>query len=213
MGQKQVRVIAGPTGPTGTFRGVQIFANVTGPTGLYPVWDQINPQQMGTGMAGPTGGRYETVYPVEPVDVAATGTLTFVTNPSNGQTVTIGSRTYTFQDTLTNVDGNVKIAASAAFSLANLFGALNPPFNGGAPGIDYALATTGNTEVTGTGPLSLDPLDLTAVVAGVAGNSIATTTTVTDAEFTAATLTGGEDGSLPAGIIKTVIIPGYTGPA
>jgi len=73
---KQVRVIAGPTGPTGTFRGVRIFANVTGPTGLYPQWGQINPQQMATGTTGPTGSRYETVYPVGPTAYAegATGT-------------------------------------------------------------------------------------------------------------------------------------------
>ncbi len=61
---KKVSVIAGPTGPTGTFEGVRIFANITGPTGLYPQWQQVNGQQMGTGMTGPTGGRYQTVYPV-----------------------------------------------------------------------------------------------------------------------------------------------------
>lgn len=79
MGQKQVRVIAGPTGPTGTFRGVRIFANVTGPTGLYPTWGQLNTQQMGTGMSGPTGARYETVYPVGATAYAEAPTGTFKT--------------------------------------------------------------------------------------------------------------------------------------
>lgn len=63
--QKRVRVLAAATGPTGTMQGVRIVANVTGPSGLFPKWAQINPQQMGTGMAtGPTGGRYETVYAI-----------------------------------------------------------------------------------------------------------------------------------------------------
>ena len=56
MGQKQVRVIAGPTGPTGTFQGVRILSTFTGPTGTFPVWEQL---------AGPTGaGIFETVYPI-----------------------------------------------------------------------------------------------------------------------------------------------------
>jgi len=76
---KQVRVIGGPTGPTGTFQGVRIFANITGPTGLYPQWGQVNPQQMGTGTTGPTGGRYETVYPIGATAYAAARTGTFKT--------------------------------------------------------------------------------------------------------------------------------------
>lgn len=76
---KKVRVIAGPTGPTGTFQGVRIFANITGPTGLYAQWQQVNTQQMGTGMTGPTGGRYETVYPVGATAYAQAPTGTFKT--------------------------------------------------------------------------------------------------------------------------------------
>lgn len=69
--QKLVRVLAAPTGPTGTMEGVRIFANITGPTGLYAKWGQINPQQMGTGMAGPTGARYQTVWEVSGATYAA----------------------------------------------------------------------------------------------------------------------------------------------
>jgi hypothetical protein len=76
---KQVRVIAGPTGPTGTFRGVRIFANITGPTGLYAQWGQLNAQQMATGMTGPTGARYETVYPIGQTAYALAPTGTFET--------------------------------------------------------------------------------------------------------------------------------------
>jgi hypothetical protein len=77
--QKLVRVIAGPTGPTGTFQGVRIFANASGPTGLFPQWGQINPQQMATGTTGPVGGRYETVYPVGATAYAEAPTGTFKT--------------------------------------------------------------------------------------------------------------------------------------
>lgn len=76
---KQVRVLAGPTGPTGTMKGVRIFKNITGPTGLYAQWLQINPQQMATGMTGPTGGRYESVYEITSVQYAAGKTGTWKT--------------------------------------------------------------------------------------------------------------------------------------
>lgn len=85
---KKVRVIAGPTGPTGNFKGVRIFANITGPTGLYAQWQQVNPQQMGTGVgvSGPTGGRYETVYPVGATAYSQGKTGTYQTVIINGFT-------------------------------------------------------------------------------------------------------------------------------
>jgi hypothetical protein len=77
--QKLVRVLAAPTGPTGTMEGVRIFANVTGPSGLFAKWGQINPQQMATGMTGPTGGRYQTVWAVGATAYAQAPTGTFKT--------------------------------------------------------------------------------------------------------------------------------------
>ena len=120
---------------------------------------------------------------------AATGTLTaYISNVSNGDTVTIGTKIYTFQTTLTNVDGNVKIGADRVASLTNLFYAINA--SGGTAGTDYALATTAHTQVTATNPTSLT-IVLTAIKAGFAGNSIATTETSTMLFFGAATLSGG----------------------
>ena len=55
--QKLVRVLAGPTGPTGTIKGVRILAAFTGPTGTFPVWQQVNASQQ----TGPTG-TIESVY-------------------------------------------------------------------------------------------------------------------------------------------------------
>lgn len=63
--QKLVRVLAGPTGPTGTVRGVQILATFTGPTGTFPVWGQVTAAQQ----AGSPTGSFKEVYPV----VGATG--------------------------------------------------------------------------------------------------------------------------------------------
>lgn len=58
--QKLVRVLAGPTGPTGTIQGVHILATFTGPTGTFPVWGQINGAQQA---ASPTG-TFKSVYPL-----------------------------------------------------------------------------------------------------------------------------------------------------
>ena len=58
--QKLVRVLAGPTGPTGTIKGVKILAAFTGPTGTFAVWGQINAAQQAL---SPTG-TFESVYPL-----------------------------------------------------------------------------------------------------------------------------------------------------
>ncbi len=57
---KSVRVLAGPTGPTGTFEGVHIFTGFTGPTGTFPIWNQINAAQQAL---SPTG-TFKSVYPL-----------------------------------------------------------------------------------------------------------------------------------------------------
>ena len=46
--------------------------------------------------------------------VHATQTLTITGQPSDTQTVTLDTNVYTFQTTLTNVDGNVQIGGSAS---------------------------------------------------------------------------------------------------
>ena len=120
---------------------------------------------------------------------AATGTLTNDgTNVSNGDTVTIGTKVYTFQTTLTNVDGNVHIGASNTASMTNLFHAINA--TGGTPGTDYATAMTANTQVTATNPTGTTVV-VTAITSGTAGDNIASTETSSHLSWGAATLTGG----------------------
>lgn len=123
----------------------------------------------------------------------ATGTLTLVANVTDGDTVTIGGKVYTFEAALTNVDGHVDIGATASDTLDNLIAAINL---GAGSGTAYAAATTLHPSVRAAAGAG-DTMVVTAKVAvGAAGNSIATTETLTNAGnvWGATTLTGGVSG-------------------
>jgi hypothetical protein len=122
-----------------------------------------------------------------PAAAFATGTLTATGNFANGDTVTTGTKTYTFQTTLTNVDGNVLIGATASDSLDNLIAAINLAAGAGTL---YAAATTANGFVSAAAGAG-DTMDVTALVAGTLANTYATTETSANASWGAATLTGG----------------------
>lgn len=143
------------------------------------------------------------------VGVSATGTLTATANFGNTETVTTGSKVYTFQTVLTNVDGNVLIGATASDSLDNLIAAINLAAGAGTL---YATATTANTFVSAVAGAG-DTLDATARTAGTGGNSIATTETAANASWGGATLSGGSNtanfvvlspGQLPPNVIAAV---------
>lgn len=102
-------------------------------------------------------------------DGAAAQTLTLTGNVAEGDTVTVGGKTYTFQAELTNVNGNVHIGANASDSLDNLIDAINL---GAGAGTDYAAATTINANVSALAGDN-DTMIATAKVAGAAGNEIA----------------------------------------
>ena len=108
---------------------------------------------------------------------------------SNADTVTLDAKTYTFQTTLTNVDGNVHIGATARDSLLNLFNAVNL---GAGAGTDYATAMTlhPTVEALDNGGASIE---IKAKTAGTGGNTIATTETSTSLSFPDTTLDGGTD--------------------
>ena len=128
----------------------------------------------------------------------ATVTLTMDTQPSNGDTLTIGSRTYTWQSTLTNADGNIWIGADLAAAKLNLGYAIAD--SGGTPGTDYAAAMTANTEVS-LAAFASDAAVFTALAAGTAANAFASTITATGGNvFSATTMSGGLAASVaPAG--------------
>lgn len=127
-----------------------------------------------------------------PTSVKAIGYLSFTGNPANSDTVTIDAKVYTFQTTLTNVDGNVKIGATAKATIENLFNAIN--LSGGVPGTDYAAAMTAHPTVDAV-DTSSTALMVRAKTGGTAGNSIATTEAGTSTSWAAATLAGGAAGT------------------
>lgn len=122
-----------------------------------------------------------------PAAAAATGVLTLTGNAVDTETVTIGTKTYTFQATLTDVDGNVLIGATASDSLDNLIAAITL---GAGSGTLYAASTTLHPTVTAVAGAG-DTMDVTAKSTGTGGNSIATTETLTNGSWGAATLSGG----------------------
>lgn len=161
-----------------------------GATALASLTNLIEAITLGSGV----GTDYATLTTLHPTvtaavgtHVAAAGTLTFGANAGNTKIVTIDSKVYTFQDTLTNVDGNVKIGTTANDTLLNLVAAITL---GAGAGTKYALLTTLHPTATaamGTG----DTMVATAKTAGAEGNAIVSTTDVVSATWTGGYLVGG----------------------
>jgi hypothetical protein len=117
----------------------------------------------------------------------AQGTLTATGNAVANETVTIGTTVYTWKAAPTTVAFEVKVGASAADSLENLVAAIN---GGPGAGTAYGSLTTPHGSVDAFAGVG-DTMTARAKVGGTAGNSIATTETMTNASWGAATLTGG----------------------
>lgn len=125
--------------------------------------------------------------------VAANGTLTVESGGSNiadDDTVTIGTKTYTFKTTLTPTEGEVLIGANDTAALLNLKNAIN---HEGTAGTDYSCAAVHPT-VAGTSS-DATTLVVTAKTKGAAGNTIATTETGTNLSWGATTLAAGVNGT------------------
>lgn len=136
----------------------------------------------------------------------ATGTITSdTTNVNDGDTVTIGSKTYTFKTALTPTEGEVLIGGDSDASLLNLIRAIN---HSGTPDTDYKCAAA-NTQVTAATSVTANAFAITAITGGLEGNSIATTTTSAHLSWGDETLTGGE----VATIMATVSDETFTLPA
>jgi hypothetical protein len=119
----------------------------------------------------------------------AVGTLTLTGNAVADETVTIGSKTYTWKASVSTTANQVKVGASAAASITNLIAAVN---GGTGSGTLYGSATVASTQVIaaqGSGT----SMTATARIGGTAANSYATTDTMTNATWGAATLAGGTD--------------------
>jgi len=108
----------------------------------------------------------------------ATGTLTFTGIPVDTQTVTIGTDIYEFCVAAPQ-EGNIGVVLGGTFTADNAVTVLTSEIN------------AHSTVVTAVGSTANDTVVLTAVSRGIAGNSIATTETCTNAGFAEVTLTGG----------------------
>lgn len=138
------------------------------------------------GVLTPLDDRY-----LESALVKASGVLTLDTNPSDGDTVTLGASTYTFKTTLTPTAGEVLIGADIDESLSNLTAAIN---GGDGSGTAYASGTATNTSATAQNATpTTNQMTATAILGGTAGNSIASTETFTAVNnvWAAATLANG----------------------
>lgn len=122
--------------------------------------------------------------------VRATQDLTFSGNPANTETVTIGGKVYTFQSSLTNVDGNVLLGGSAEASIDNLVAAINL---GAGAGTAYAAAMTRN-EKAYAAKVSATVLRAHAGVPGSIGNHVPVAEASTVLAWGAGTLANGTGG-------------------
>lgn len=122
----------------------------------------------------------------------ARATLTFTANPLAAEVVVLGDETYTFVAALVAA-GDVLIGATLAESVANLIGAINLDVNLSGTGFE---ATTAENVLARANQFYGDQIVGFANTVGTAGNSVASTTTVTGASWNFATLTGGTDFAL-----------------
>jgi hypothetical protein len=147
----------------------------------------------------------------EAVSTKASIVLTLDTQVTATDTMTIGSRVYTFQanGALTNGAGNIEIGTTLPATQLNIEHAVNRT---GTPGIGYAAATTAHPDVT-LSAFVADDATVTAKKGGVAGNAIATTETFTAVTniFAGATLAGGV--SPTAAQTITALVAAITGDA
>lgn len=113
--------------------------------------------------------------------------------PLDGETVVINGKTYTYQATLTEADGNVKLTASAATTATNLLNAIND--SGGTKGTDYATANVADLHVNAVANAA--NIDVNAKFMGAGANKIVIDVSdATNVTVGAAVLAGGVDPSV-----------------
>lgn len=119
--------------------------------------------------------------------VAATGTVTFTGNPADGDTLKIGSTTYTFK-TSPAAANDVAIKGTVDETAQNLADVIN-----GDSGEAYEGTTSPSLDVSAE--VEAGVMTLTARTAGTDGNSLALVQTGDFANVSGATLSGGVNSS------------------
>lgn len=117
---------------------------------------------------------------------SATGTVTFSGTGAAGNTVTIGTTVYTLRATTVTDPYDVLIGATASDTAANLRAAVNA---GAGAGTVYGTGTIANPSASAAGSAAV--VNLSALTAGTAGNSVALVRVGADIAVSGATLTGG----------------------
>lgn len=130
--------------------------------------------------------------------VAATGTVTFTENPSDGDTLQIGSVTYKFM-TSPAAANDVAIQETVNETAQNLADVIN-----GDSGEAYAGTTSPSLDVSAE--VEAGVMTLTARTAGTAGNSLALVQSGDFASVSGATLSGGVNSSTSS-VTDTVQLP------
>lgn len=154
------------------------------PLQVYVVTPQTNPSNLG-----------KLRIQLSPADtfgaaVKASGVLTISGIVSDGETVEIEGKTYTWKSTLTDVDGYVFIGASPE---VNLERAINRT---GTPGVDYAASTRKHKYVTALA--GVGTLAVTACEYGI-DTPIEVSETMANGSWSSPVLTGGVPIALPPG--------------
>ena len=124
---------------------------------------------------------------------AARATLTFTGQPADGETVTIGSTTYTYNTVLGGAN-SVLIGANTDASIKNLVDAVLATES--ALGDTVGSGTTANADATAEEEIG-DRMVAEAKEKGTPGNDVVTTTTVANASWSSSTLVGGGDVQVP----------------
>lgn len=181
----------------------------TGFTGPKPYWDYFYySRDAGTSNIAVAVGKDTSVtgtclhyHSGGNVAASARAANGFTGQPTNGQTITIDGKAYTFQTALTDVDGNVLIGATKEDSVDNLVAAINLDATTRSglvgPGVSYATSTLIHPTVSASTSFpKVSPtydLRVRAKTSGVAGDSIAVLSGVTNDDSWAgkSTLLGG----------------------
>lgn len=126
----------------------------------------------------------------QPAAVKASQPLTLDTNPTDGDTMTIGTRVYTFKTVPAAID-DITLDGTLAVTKTNLVAAINGT---GTDGVEAFTGTTKNLQVIFDNFVN-DLTTVRAVSQGTSFNSVATVETFTAVTnvFGGAVLTGGTD--------------------
>jgi hypothetical protein len=187
---------------------------------VYPQWDTAAVRTRGniwvlagSDVAAGAGLFYDTtagLFSSSASGLAATGNITFTTNPVAGQTLVINGTTVTWE--ASGATGNqANIGASLGDSLANLVAVLNASADTGLVALKYALDPPNSPVSGGNLGSGGNRILIADKTVGTGGNALTITAgTTTGATASGATLTGGTASatSIPGGFWRTTAVAG-----